>query len=86
VANIRLPLINTAEFRSSDTSKDSVIVNGFAEAESESISYVYKRAGRISKINGAGTANGIFVYGLNVYCWDSGHTATTPNVVLLSSL
>lgn len=82
---IRLPLLNTAEFRSSDTSKDSVIVNGFNEQEKEQ-SYVVKRAGRIQKIVGAGAAHGVFVYGLNLYSWDIGVANTAPTITLLSSM
>lgn len=86
MSRIRLPLQETADFRSSDSSKDSIMYNGFVEIESEEARYSKKRAGSIQKIIGAGTAGGIFVYGTNLYSWDSSDGATVPVVTLLSSL
>jgi len=83
VPNLRFPLAVSADYRSSDTSKDAIIENGFVEQESEQISYVVKRAGLIQKYVGTGIAIGIFVYSGKLYQWDSGNTATTPTVTTL---
>lgn len=78
---MRLPLQTTAEFRSIDETKDSITVNGFVEIESETERYVFKRPGLFFGAQGAGTANGAFSYGDNLYYWDSDTTATSPNII-----
>lgn len=83
---IRLALANTIETRAAGDEKDTITSNGLVEKESEELFYTIKRPGTENKITGAGTANGMFVYGLNVYTWDSSRTNTNPVITLLSSL
>jgi hypothetical protein len=84
--NLRLTLASTIETRAAGNEKDTLISNGLVEKESDELLYTIKRPGTINKITGAGTANGIFVYGLNIYTWDSSRANTNPVITLLSSL
>lgn len=81
----RLPLPCTLEFRKEVTTTDAALYNGYVEKESEVKALANKRAGTVSKITGAGTGHGIFVYGTNLYSWDSGVSNTTPTVTALGS-
>ena len=85
MATKRLPLLFTVEARDSATLKDAIITNAFTEQEADG-QYVFKRAGRKAEITGGGTAQGMFIYGANLYSWDSSRTATTPVITLVSSL
>jgi hypothetical protein len=85
VVTKRLQLIFTVEARDPTTLKDALISNSFTEKD-ESNEYAYKRPGRKAELTGAGTANGMFIYGANLYSWDSSRSNTNPVITLVSTL
>jgi len=75
---LRIPLQADVKNRNDTVVKDSIITNGFVEQTTSNKIYTVKRPGLGFVSQGAGTAQGTFLYNGIVYSWDISGSPTTP--------
>jgi hypothetical protein len=76
----RLSIQHDVKTRDNTTDKDSTTTNGFVEKNESGVLYTIKRPGITLSANGAGVANGTFLYNDKLYFWDSFSNPLNPNI------